>query len=325
VQTTTANISMLSATHNNPNVPSTPEQPVIGVELDFEFDKSEQLCRAIEDAYEDVHSVLDIWKNEFQEHTELSDGIYFSDFLSKREEYVMDTNVPAGQPLDLEAFFEWFESKDSGSSFTTLQQISKADAALDGAVGNKVSVFHKVPDAEERGNTSHSLLASLIKTRPPVSLSVPSRHGTAPSRLLKRLNAANKTLAYDYDDIFHHFGDDWDHLHADPDMESHGEEADVTELREAHRRLLDAEERTEAEDNARRSIRDIATTLPDDGADDDYDDVGAEEDTRSSYDDRDRDDDDSVDDEDESFASSGKFHSSDDDDDSLRSRDDDER
>jgi hypothetical protein len=96
-------------------------------------------------------------------------------------------------------------------------------------------------------------------------------------------------------------------------MESHGQEVDVQELREAHYRRVQEEEKAEQEELAAANIRDISTALPEDGADDDYysggESNGADADTTGR--------------ETESFASSvsGQFHSSDDD--SFHSSDED--
>ena len=217
---------------------SVTKEPVISVELDFEFDKSEELCRAIEDAYEDVHGVLDIWKKEFQMNKILNDSMYFSDFLSRREEFYLEMNQPADQELNFEAFFDWLDSKDT--AMTSLQQMTQADISVQNNIDTKVSFFHKRPDAEDLGTA-----AALYKIKAPVSLNVPSRHTATPSRLLQRLGQHNKTLAYDYDDIFDKFGDAaWDDM-TGHDMESEGSEADVEELRQQHLARVRAEEEEE--------------------------------------------------------------------------------
>ena len=88
------------------------------------------------------------------------------------------------------------------------------------------------------------------------------------------------------------------------DMESHGQEVDVQELREAHYRRVQEEEKAEQEELAAANIRDISTALPEDGADDDY--YSGGESGHGA-------DTDATGGETESFASSGQFHSSDDD------------
>jgi len=66
------------------------EPPVLGVELDFEFDKSDELYRAIEDTYQEVHDVLDIWQAEFSNDPRVADRMYFSEYLAKRLEMCHD-------------------------------------------------------------------------------------------------------------------------------------------------------------------------------------------------------------------------------------------
>jgi hypothetical protein len=195
----------------------------LDVELDFEFDKSEELCRAIEDAYEDVYAVLDLWKLEFQNEASISDRMYFSDFLQKRKEMCTDKNISPRTRINAPAFIDWLDSNASGG-YTALTTEIPCESAAGPQEATKISLFGKVRQANDRSSAQPGAAAT--------AFSVPARRGIAPSKLLQRLHVASSVLAFDYDNIFDTFTDGWHEK--DADIQSEGTEPDIEELRSLH-------------------------------------------------------------------------------------------
>lgn len=215
-----------------------PVQPQsLDVELDFEFDKSEELYLAIEDAYSDVYSIIDMWKDEFNKDARISDQMYFSDFIHKRKEMYAENKTPTYVRLDSTQFMEWLNSKASGG-YTALHQNLGSERAVEEETV-KINIFSKV----RHGYSVKQDIASGMRKAGAVTLAAPTRQG--PSKLLQRLNVASSVLAFDYDNMFETFTEGW---HEHDDAASDGEEPDVEELRRLHLSAAEQDEDSDASD-----------------------------------------------------------------------------
>ena len=84
------------------------------VALEFEFDKAEELRRALIEACGEVKETLLIHRNEYKGNAKLmAGGMYFSDYLGKRQE-MLEAKAQAMQ-LEEDAYDEALGEEDRGS------------------------------------------------------------------------------------------------------------------------------------------------------------------------------------------------------------------
>ena len=209
--------------------------PIIDVKLDFEFDKSEELYRAIEDAYQEVYDILDVWQGEFKCDPRLSERMYFSEYLSKRQDMCNEMRIQPNTNVNVATFLEWLDNKTgSGEQYNSLDHSLMREVSEEAV---KVNLFGK---SRQSVNAKRSVSGH-------IPLAAPSRSHTAPSKLLQRLNKANSVLSFDYDNVFNHFHEDWHEKH--PGVQSEGSEPNIMELKRLHMEQMQKAKEEEIAEN----------------------------------------------------------------------------
>ena len=124
------------------------------VALEFEFDKAEELRRALIEACGEVKETLDMYNNEYKGNSKLlAGGMHFSDYLVKRQEMLeakaeQDYNVDIDESHDdnqaifnMEEMEEFLERDGNYVNARQAHVLSVEDSA--DKEGDKIRVFGK--------------------------------------------------------------------------------------------------------------------------------------------------------------------------------------
>ena len=224
---------------------------VIGVELDFEFDKSEQLCHSIEEAYDEITQLINIYKNEYNsiKNITLSNNMFFSDYIKHRDDFMNETspntNINAQDEynmINIDEFMNWMNNEkltlnSPGEAADQEDTGSPTNTGGNGGILDRshtqLSIFCKNPkhvtnstsnmnmnsNSKSNSNTNihiQEMTTNMLNKKKPITIDVHStyKHGVTPSKLLQRLNLASDILKYDYNGIFddHRFNENKWHL-----------------------------------------------------------------------------------------------------------------